>query len=143
MLSRILSIFLVFTIGTTVFIGFLAIYFMSHNNHYFCPISSIMGSSCSSFGNIGTALHHLSGLKSFAQGVLNSDSLFLSALILIFAAALVFIKIEKDDSFEQFSFYNKYLKNNITKPESRILAWISLHNKRDPYSIYNRCTIFN
>lgn len=144
MLSRMLSIFLVFAIGTTVFIGFLAINFMSHGNHFLCPISSMMNGSCSSLGAIEMAIHHLSGLKSFTLGIVNINNIFLLAFaLLLFLNYLIFAKTTEKNISKQLSFYKKYVKEPVGELKSDILYWLSLHNKRDPYSIYNRCTIFN
>lgn len=124
-----LTIFIL-AIGTITIFSALSFSYMNYSQGHICPIAVISGDDCPFINNISYAVHHLSGIRIFNQGLF---SCFLS-LILVFFVILFFIK-KNIFVFNNFVWHSSILNNlkfSLSKNRLQFLRWLSMHNKQDP-----------
>lgn len=129
---------LLFLIVCMVFISILGIFAIGiagHGEHSICPVSVFSGGECSD--TFTMAMHHISGIKALAEGVLTPEvSVLIVLLILVTGIVSWFIKPADfiDNLVANFRYI--YIRHTAHPIFTRILKWITLHNKLDTYSYF-------
>ncbi len=126
---KILPILLILSLVIIGTFGLWGFDFISHNGHHACPISAALGGSCSSVKDtLALTLHHLAGLQSLTQSIINSNP-FLLTLFIFLATFLLLISssLFPQVSPEEHSFYKKYHAREGPgfKSERKFLRWLA------------------
>lgn len=127
-----IKIFPIFLILSLVIIGTFGLWgfdLISHNGHHACPIFAALGGNCSSVKNtLALTLHHLAGLQSLTQSIINSNPVLLTLFIFL-AASLLLISLSLFPrvSPEAYFFYKKYHAREGPgfKSERKFLRWLA------------------
>lgn len=137
---RIIPTLLILVLGAIGVFGFWSLGSLNHGEHHVCPISMVSGGNCPPVNNtLALAIHHISGLQDFTQGIVSSNlSLFILFTLLLVTFLLVFIKPSDQILSHQPFSYQKYRRAEefSFKSNRQFLRWLALHEKRDPYALY-------
>lgn len=132
---RILPILL---ITSLLAVGILGFFGLNHSGQHSCPISLLSGGDCPPIGGAFTlAFHHVSGLQSFTQSVVNlGTSPLILSTILIFAF-LAFSKLLQKAPLLQLPSFQRHdrITGSRFLSKKQLIRWLALHHKRDPHAL--------
>lgn len=134
------SIILILILGAISTIGFLWLSPINHFGHHLCFVSMISGGDCPpAWNHLALLGHHLSGLQDFTKAIIGFDSGFLAFFIFLLLCSLVFIIKPVQQLFSgQRLFCQRWrrIEDLIYESRKQHLRWLTMHNKRDPRSLY-------
>lgn len=136
MRSKILPIFVISSLLAIGLFGILGISMADYNGQHSCPVSVLSDNCSPSYGPPAEALHHISALQNFAQGLINTNTFSSMLLILLMFALTIFsVFLQKTPSLEIPSSQNyRNIKEFDYSQKKRFLRWLALRHKRDPHA---------
>lgn len=135
--SKIFPILIISSLLAVGLFGIFGINMADDNGRHFCPISPLSSDGCALFGSpFSEALHHISALRNFAQGVININAFSLTLLFLLIFAFAIFATFLQKTPFLQTSFRLSYQKPEELdySQKKRFLRWLAIRHKKDPHA---------
>ncbi|HDY73120.1 MAG TPA: hypothetical protein ENH86_00930 [Candidatus Jorgensenbacteria bacterium] len=132
---RILPILLIFSLLTVGVLGFFG---LNHGGQHSCPISLLSGDNCPPIGGtFALVFHHMSGLQSFTQSIVNLDTSLLILYAILIFAFLSFSRFLQKATLLQPSSFQRYNRTTESRflPKRQLMRWLALHHKRDPHAL--------
>ena len=132
---KILPVFLILTMFAVSIVGLTGISLTDHVGNHTCSVLVFAGGDCpSGDGAAALAFHHVLGLQSFMQSIINSNTFLLALSILLGFASIYLLRFLRQMPAPHF-LYNRICRK-ITEhiPNKKFLRWLALRYKRDPHA---------